>query len=284
MPLSLVILAAGLGRRFGGDKPLAPVGPSGETLLDYAVYDAARAGFGRVVFVIQEEMVGEFTQAATRRYRDALEVRFAVQYLEDVPVGTAALKGRSAPWGTGHAVLAAEPHVTEELAVFNADDFYGAEAYTAMASALAQGRDWAVIGYPLATTLSPTGPVNRARLVVNRKGYVNDVQELRGIGPESGGLAPDTPVSMNAWGFNQDLFPWLHGEMGRFLTSEPGPEEEFVLAEAMREAIKVEAGRIKLLTPGARWAGITRPEDVPRVKQFLAELVREGKYPAPLWP
>lgn len=284
MPLSLVILAAGLGRRFGGDKPLEPVGPAGETLLDYAVFDAVRAGFGRVVLVIREDLVGDFTQATTRRYRDAIEVRFAVQYLEDVPVGTPALRGRSVPWGTGHAVLASEPHVTEEFAVINADDFYGAEAYRALAAALAQGRDWGVVGYALATTLSATGPVNRARLVVNSRGYVSDVQELRGIGPESGGLAADTPVSMNAWGFNQDLFPWLHAEMGRFLDSEPGPEDEFVLAEAMREAIKVQAGRIRLLTPGAHWTGITHPDDVPRVKQFLAELERQGHYPAQLWP
>lgn len=283
MPLSLVILAAGLGRRFGGDKPLAPVGPSGETLLDYAVYDAVRAGFGRVVFVIREGLVGEFTQAATRRYRDAIEVRFAVQYLEDVPVGTPALRGRSAPWGTGHAVLAAEPHVTEGFAVINADDFYGVAAYRALAGALVSGRDWAVAAYPLAATLSPTGTVNRARLIANGRGFVTQVQELRDIGPESGGLGPDTPVSMNAWGFTQELFPWMHGEMSRFLEAGPGPDDELLLQDGVRSAIVADVARVRLLGPYSAWTGLTRSEDVPRVKGFLAELVREGEYPTPLW-
>jgi hypothetical protein len=280
---SLVILAAGLGRRFGGDKQMAQVGPSGETLLDYAVFDAVRAGFGRAVFVIRQDLVGDFTQGTTRRYRDAIEVRFAVQYLEDVPVGTSALKGRRTPWGTGHAVLTAEPQLTEPFAVVNADDFYGAGAYTALAGALANGRHWAVVGYPLAQTLSPAGAVNRARLVSDSKGFVTDVQELRGIGPEGEGLAPDTPVSMNAWGFTQALFPWLHGEFARFLDALPGPEDEFLLPEAVREGIKVEAGRVQLLQPSGRWTGITHPDDMPRVREFLAELAREGRYPAKLW-
>ncbi len=283
MAPSLVILAAGLGRRFGGDKQLAQVGPSGETLHDYAVFDAVRAGFGRVVFVIREDMVGDFTQSATRRYRDAIEVRFAVQYLEDVPVGTAALQGRSTPWGTGHAVLTAEPQLNEPFAVVNADDFYGVEAYTALAGELANGRHWAVVGYPLAQTLSPAGAVNRARLLSDAKGFVTEVQELRGLGPEGAGLAPDTPVSMNAWGFTLELFPWLHGEFGRFLDAMPQPDEEFLLPHAMGEGIKVEAGRVKLLQPGAQWTGITHSDDVPRVRQFLAELVSQGKYPAKLW-
>jgi len=280
--LSLVVLAAGLGSRYGGLKQIEQVGPAGETLLDYTVYDAMRAGFKRIVFVIRQDMIQAFHPLASR-FRGDLEVRLAFQHVEDAPKG-ARVPGRTKPWGTGHAVLAAEPHAAGPFAVCNADDFYGAEAFETAAEFL-KGRmkakpTWAIVGFPLAATLSPAGPVNRAVCRTDGQGWLTDIEEER-VGPEAD--EPDVPVSMNFWCFTQDLFPILRAGFDAFAMRAP-PDGEYLLPAVIRTAVRDDVARVRVITHGGRWLGLTHPEDRDAVRAGLARLTAEGRYPSPLWP
>jgi len=281
--LSLVVLAAGLGSRFGSLKQLVPVGPHGETILDYTAYDAHRAGFKRIVFVIRQEMVEAFHPFASR-FRGALEVKLAFQQTEDAPKG-ALVKGRVRPWGTAHALLAAAPHVSEALAVCNADDFYGAEAF---AAAFAFLRDlkpakvtWALAGYPADATLSSQGPVNRAVCRVDEKGWLIDLEERRlepGDVPAGGG----TIVSMNLWCFTQELFAHLRTGFDEF-AMRAGPAQEYLLPDAVREALRAGLARVKVLPPAKGWFGLTYAHDRETAAEMLRALHAQGRYPESLW-
>src|SRR5687768_10440904 len=263
---SLVLLAAGMGSRFGGLKQLAAVGPSGETLMDYSIYDALRAGFASAVFVIRPEMEEAFRAFVAGRYGTRLRIATAHQRLDRVPHGVAIPESRAKPWGTGHAVLAAEQAVTGPFAVVNADDFYGAEAYQALAEFLLDADPAAVTptfgltGYRIGETLSESGGVNRGVLRVSADGMLESVEEVLDITRGADGLAGtadgerhavpgDALVSMNMWGFSPAVFPILEAGFRRFHAGADAARAEFLLPTVIREAIARGESRVRVLDP-----------------------------------
>jgi MobA-like NTP transferase domain len=296
----LVILAAGLGSRYGGLKQLEPVGPGGATMLEYSLYDARRAGFGEVIFVIRPEMVDEFSRFAAGRFGTRVPIRTVLQRLEDTPPGTSIPNGRTAPWGTAQAVLAAAPVVTGPFAVANADDCYGPEAFAALAAFFAaHGSDrppsYAVAGYRLRETTSEAGPVNRGVCRTDAAGWLEMIEEVKQIEADDDGtfaghgewgsvrLAGDTVVSMNLWGFTPPVFDLLRRGFSEFFQALRDPRAEYLIPGVIRSAVRRGACRVKVLEAGGRWFGITHPADRPMVEAALRGLVEQGRYPAALW-
>ncbi len=297
---ALVLLAAGLGSRYGGLKQLDPLGPGGATLMDYAVYDGWRAGFGAVVFVIRPEMVEAFEQQVGDRYRGRLPVRVAFQRAEALPPPHLVPSGRTRPWGTTQAVLAAREAVDGGFAVLNADDCYGQDAIAAAARFLAStppgAAEHAVVGYRMAQTASPSGGVNRAVLRVSPDGFLQGVAETRelaatpdgafaGVGPQGPTrVAADALVSMNLWAFTPAIFPVLEESFRRFLDAGPGTTGESYLPEAVQEGLERGQARVRVLPTASRWCGVTYAADRAWVQHELAASVARGDYPGALWP
>lgn len=293
MAPTLLVLAAGMGSRYGGLKQIDPVGPSGETVLDYAVYDAARAGFRRVVFVIRRDFVDVFGTQVGAKYAGRIAVDYVFQALDALPAGFAVPAGREKPWGTGHAVWCAREAVRENFAVINADDFYGADSFRQLASFLAGPTEtadeaqFAMAGFRLANTLSEHGTVSRGVCQV-QDGWLQRIDERHGITPVEVGAgrpyAPDGIVSMNCWGFTPALFPALDEQWREFLAARGGePKAEFYLPAAVSTMIVRGTARVRVLPTAATWFGVTYREDKPRVIAAIAELVRRGEYPARLF-
>lgn len=289
MTLSLVVLAAGMGSRYGGLKQLDPVGPSGETMLDYAVHDALRAGFGRVVFVIRRDFEAEFRARVGARYAGRVPVDYVFQALDVLPPGRSVPPGREKPWGTGHAVWCAREAVAGNFAVINADDFYGADAYRRLATFLreARGGQFAMVGYPLANTLSEHGAVSRGLTQVGPGGVLRTIVEQHGITPEQVGpgrpFDGSAPVSLNCWGFTPALFAGLGARLETFLAERGAePKAEFYLPAAVAGMIAGGEAVVQVLPTTATWFGVTYREDKPRVQAALAALVAKGEYPTPL--
>jgi hypothetical protein len=258
--LTLVTLAAGLGRRFGGDKQLAPMGPSGQPLLWYALHDAAAAGFSDAVLVVRE---GLEAPLRAQLHDTPLPLRFVIQ-AQRTPV----------PWGTGHALLAAAPAVTRPFMVINADDYYGPGAYRIIAAFLSGPRtgpvpEFALAAFPLSATLSPHGPVNRAVCQVDGAGCLSGLKEHHGLVWERLILPPDTPVSMNCWGFTPALFPLLRGRFEQFRAASEG---EFMLPEAVGQLAASGAIQVRVLSAPGRWFGLTHPADREPLAGYLARL------------
>ncbi|HEU4698984.1 MAG TPA: NTP transferase domain-containing protein [Gemmatimonadales bacterium] len=279
---TLVALAAGMGSRFGGPKQLEPLGPSGETFLDFAFYDALNAGFTQAVLVVRPEMHEAFTKGLVARWRDRMPVAFVDQTIETAKGPVA----RTKPWGTGQAVLAAAGEVHAPFGVMNADDFYGAAAYRTLHGFL-HTRDpastiYAVLGFPLGATLAEQGGVNRAVLRVDPEGWLEHAEEVKDIVP--GRFPPDTPVSMNMWGFTPAVFPQLAAGFHDFLAgSAADPAAEYLLPTVVERLIAERRARVRVLPATGPWAGLTHPEDRPRVVAFLRDLVERGVYPSPVW-
>ena len=302
MDLQLVILAAGLGSRYGGGglKQMETVGPGGTTLMEYSLYDARRAGFGDVVFVIRAEMAEGFGSFGAR-FGSRVPWRTVIQRLEDVPPGVTLPPGRVKPWGTAQAVLAAADVVRGPCAVLNADDFYGAEAFTALAGFLRQPASdrlpsHAVVGYRLRDTVPEGGAVNRGACRTDSAGWLETIEEVTGIVPAGDGsysgtgetgkvvLSGDALVSMNLWGFTPAIFDTLRRGWREFFRSGPGGgAREYLLPTAVREAVRRNECRVKVLEAGSRWFGITHAPDGPVVSAALQRLVVEGRYPEHLW-
>ena len=297
MPSTLVLMAAGMGSRYGGPKQLDPMGPSGETLLDYSIYDARRAGFSKVVLVIRRAMQDAFERGVGARWRPLIPVDFAHQELDALPPGYEVPSGREKPWGTGHAVLAAEEAVEGSFAVLNADDFYGEQAFRVLQEHLrdvtARGEpEYATVGFPLRETLSEAGPVTRAVLETNRNNRLIHIEEIHKIEKagshgrfhkedgESGVVDGDTLVSMNLWGFTPDIFGALRGGFEAFL-DERGeePKSEFLLPDFVEDLVHEDRATVRVLRGEGPWVGVTYPEDKQRVTSFLADLTRRGTYP-----
>jgi UTP-glucose-1-phosphate uridylyltransferase len=289
---TLVLLAAGMGSRYGGLKQVDPVGPSGETLLDYSIYDALRAGFGKVVFIIRHDIEAQFREVVGKRFEGRVPVDYAFQELNDLPAGFAVPAGRAKPWGTTQAVLAAEKVVREPFAVLNADDFYGRNSFATVAQHLTSGsRDLAMVGFQLKNTLSEHGTVARGICGVGPDGYLTSVEELTKIEKTATGardgersLTGDELVSMNFWGFHPAVFGNLRERFTAFL-QRAGQEQksECYIPATVNELMAAGQARVRMLSSTDPWFGVTYKEDKPRVVASIARLVADGVYPAKLW-
>lgn len=289
---TLVLLAAGMGSRYGGLKQVDPVGPSGETLLDYSIYDALRAGFGKVVFIIRHDIEAQFREVVGNRFAGQVPVDYAFQELNDLPAGFKVPEGRTKPWGTTQAVIAAEKVVREPFAVLNADDFYGRDSFKTVAEHLTSGsKDLAMVGFRLKNTLSDHGTVARGVCGVGPDGYLTSVEEFTKIEKTANGaregdraFTGDELVSMNFWGFQPTMFGDLRKCFTAFL-QKSGTEQksECYIPATVNELMGAGKARVKMLSSSSPWFGVTYKEDKPRVVASIAKLVQEGVYPAKLW-
>ena len=299
----LVVLAAGMGRRFGGLKQVEPVGPNGELIIEYSAHDARRAGFDRVVFVIRRDIEREFRAVIGRRLEDRMDVAYAFQDLDDLPPPHAPVAGRRKPWGTGQAVLAAEPAVGGPFAVINADDFYGAAAYRVLAehfrgapgaAEMAHAKpQFALVGYPLRQTLSEYGTVNRGVCATDAAGRLAGMDEVLKIartpdghihhpGADGGwkSLTGDEIVSMTFFGFTPVFFGQLRGLFADFLEVNGCSETaEFYLPGAVGTLVREGYAEVLLLRSEDAWFGMTYREDVPATRAALRQLIARGSYP-----
>jgi hypothetical protein len=297
MKPALLVLAAGMGSRYGGLKQLDPVGPGGETLLDYSVHDALRAGFGRVVFLIRRDIEEEFRAKVGSRYAGQVAVDYAFQQLDDLPDGGTPPADRAKPWGTAHAVWCARGVLTEPFAALNADDFYGADSFRRMAAFLgavdpgAQPPEFSMVGFRLDRTLSEHGTVARGLCEVDGSGLLLGVEELTDIARGPGGaivsggreLPPAASVSMNFWGFTPQVFPLLESGLRQFLAAHgTNPKAECYIPTAVAGMISDGTARVRVLPTTSPWFGVTYREDRPQVVESLQQLVNAGEYPAKL--
>lgn len=283
----LVILAAGIGSRFGGLKQVQPVGPAGELIIEYSAYDALQAGFDRLVMVIRRDMETDFRTAIGKRLESRMDVTYVFQE-------TGA--GRAKPWGTGHAVLAAREAVKRPFAVINADDFYGASGYRALAAHFAASPDYAMVGYPLKQTLSEFGAVSRGLCATDAIGRLQSITEITKIEKSDGGaryteadgtartLSGDEIVSMNFWGFTPQVFPQLEKLFADSLAiNSLDPKAEFYLPVAISTLNERGEAKITLLKSSDAWFGLTHREDLAAAQEAVRSLVAAGRYPSPLW-
>ena len=290
---TLLVLAAGMGSRYGGLKQLDPVGPGGETLLDYSVHDALRAGFDRVVFLIRRDIERDFRGKIGARYEGEVDVGYAFQQLDDLPGGFTPPSGRSKPWGTAHAIWCARNTIKTPFVAINADDFYGADSFRQLAGFLAnvdtnaQPATFAMAGYRLDKTLSEHGTVARGICDIVDGGLLRGVEEFTDITRRPDGtiasgdrtFAPDTPVSMNFWGFTPQIFPLLEKTLGDFLAENDRSEKaECYIPSAVAGMITSGAATVRVLPTSADWFGVTYREDRPRVVESIAKLVAAGAY------
>jgi hypothetical protein len=298
----LVVLAAGMGSRYGGLKQIEPIGPHGELIIDYSIYDAIRAGFGRVVFVIRRDIADVFRETIGERFESRLEVAYAYQELDGLPSGFTVPEGRVKPWGTGHAVLAAEPAVGGPFAVINADDFYGRESYGLLGGFLSAPvagpvPRYALVGFPLRNTLSEFGHVSRGICACDAQDRLRRVEELTHIVRDgdaavhrdpAGGtevrLTGNEYASMNMWGFTPDLFTHLRRLFCDFLRARQGDlKAEFYLPAAVDRLLGAGAVECQVLPTPSRWAGVTYREDRAILQSFMDGQIGQGIYPSPLW-
>lgn len=296
MQPTLLLLAAGMGSRYGGLKQLDAMGPSGQTMIDYAVIDAIRAGFGKVVFVIRKDFEAAFREQVGERLAGKIEIAYAFQDLHDLPGDYTLPEGRTKPWGTAHAVRAARDCIAEPFAVINADDFYGREAYAQMAGHLQDLNNLlavSMVGYTLRHTLSPHGTVNRG-ICSLQCGLLQSVEEYTTIGVDADGqlrgdnlsgerlpLSRGAVVSMNFWGFSPGIFDPLEAGFEAFLRQR-GHEakSEYYLPSLVDELIRTGAVECPVLRTESSWFGVTYPEDKARVVESIRDLTDAGVYPA----
>ena len=297
MAPTLLVLAAGMGSRYGGLKQVDPVGPSGETVLDYAVFDARRAGFGRVVFVIRKDFEALFREQVGAKYAGQIAVDYVFQSLDTLPAGASVPAGREKPWGTGHAVWCAREAVHEPFAVINADDFYGQHAYKVLAQHLTSGTpDYAMVGFVLKNTLSDHGSVARGVSRTDANNYLTSIVEMTKIERDGAGakntdadgkitkLTGDEAVSMNFWGFTPALFPQIKADFDQFLKKSGGElKSESFIPSSVGNLVNAGVAKVKVLRSQDSWFGVTYREDRPVVVESIRQLIAQGKYPAKLW-
>ncbi len=298
---ALVVLAAGMGSRYGGLKQMDPMGPNGETVLDYSVFDAIRAGFSKVIFVIREDFAEAFQTTVGAKFAGQIEVAYAFQKLDDLPEGHSVPEGREKPWGTSHAILAARDEIDRPFAVINADDFYGADAYQQAAGFLTSehpARDkarYALVGYHIVNTLSDHGAVNRGICQID-KGLLKGVEEVveisrkddeqiegRGLDGNACLVEENVVVSMNLWAFPVSFLTELMAHFTKFL-AEHGtePKSECYIPTAVDDLVNRGIANCHVLETSSSWFGVTYPEDKPHVVASIAALIQNGDYPTPL--
>ena len=299
MKPTLLILAAGMGSRYGGLKQIEPVGPNGETILEYSIFDAIRAGFGKVVFVIRESFASEFKARFESKLAGKIEVEYVYQEIGKLPEGFSLPEGREKPWGTGHAVLMAKDVIDGPFAAINADDFYGAEAYSVISNYLTASAlpgKYAMVGYQLDQTLSEFGTVSRGVCVTNDDNDLIKITETHKIRKEgnrilcepedheNSELQSNEKVSMNFWGFHPSIFEHIQNQFIDFLnTSIDQPKSEFYIPFVVFEMIKRKQASVKVLEADSPWFGVTYKEDRPFVAEQILKLTNAGIYPVKLW-
>ena len=297
---TLVILAAGMGSRYGGLKQIDGVGPSEEGIIEYSIYDAIRAGFGKVVFVIRKDIEEPFREKFDGKFGDKIEVAYAFQGMDSYVPDDVDYTKREKPWGTTHAMLVAKEVTHEPFAVINADDYYGIEAFEKMASFLVAEADpqtFAMVGYVLHRTLSDHGTVNRGVTVVAEDYLLQDVNErlkiqrgddtkVRYLGEDGHQyeLADDSVVSMNFWGFHPAIFDRIEEGFAKFARENTdNPKAEYLIPELVDGMIKDGSATVKVLVSEDKWYGVTYQEDKPKVQEAFSMLVAENTYPSPLF-
>lgn len=300
MKPTLFVLAAGMGSRYGGLKQLDGVGPSGETIMDYSIYDAVHAGFGKLVFVIRKSFEKDFREKIVKKYEHRIPVELVFQDLDNLPEGFSVPEGREKPWGTNHAVMMGKDVIHEPFAVINADDFYGRESYKILAdylSALNETRNqYCMVGYRVGNTLSESGTVARGICETDAEGYLTGVVERTQVMRIDGevkykdendqwiSIPDNTPVSMNMWGFTPDYFEYSEKYFVEFLKKNiQNPKAEFFIPLVVNELIVNNTAKVKVLDTPSKWFGVTYAEDRPEVVAKLQQLVNDGVYPSPLW-
>ena len=301
----LVVMAAGMGSRYGGMKQIDPVGNHGQLIIDYSIFDARRAGFETVVFIIKHEIEDAFKEAIGDRLSKVMDVRYAFQQLENLPAGYSVPEGRTKPWGTSHAILSAKDVIDGPFAVINADDYYGPEAFKVIYDYLLHNPDtadkyeYAMVGYLLKNTVTDNGHVARGVCVENAAGYLDEVTERTRIEKFDGGihytendgaswteLAADTVVSMNLWGFNKSFIAETEKRFAAFLDQAlvKNPlKGEYFLPSVVSQLITEDKAQVKVLTSHDKWYGVTYKEDKPVVVAAIAAKTAEGMYPDNLW-
>lgn len=275
---TLVVLAAGMGSRFGGLKQMEPFGPNGETIVDYSVFDAVRAGFDRAVIIIKKSIEKEFRELVGRRLEKMTDVDYAFQEFNKLPAGYSIPEGRQKPYGTAHAILCAKEQVHTPFCVVNSDDFYGMESYKLVHDFLEkEDKEYCIAGYRLGNTLTENGTVNRGVCTVEN-GYLTHIVETLGIDRNSG-IPLDTLVSMNMWGLQTDLFDHLEDGMREYLDGMKNPQkDEFYLPVYIDELIGRGKVACRMLETDARWYGVTYREDAPALREAIARMTAEGRY------
>lgn len=296
--VTLLVLAAGMGSRYGGLKQLDSVGPNGETVIDYSVFDAIRAGFNKVVFIIREDFKEEFKLSIGEKFQDRIEVEYAFQKLDELPPGYTIPNDRTKPWGTGHAILSAMQTVRDPFAVINADDFYGQLAYQKIYNYLSETpvdalpANYCMVGYPLKNTLSEHGSVSRGICSVSEDDKLNSVRELTHIvkkhseifnevNGEKESLTGDEVVSMNMWGFSPQVFIQLERLFSEFLKENLNVlSSEFYIPFAVDNLIQSGTATVEVLETTEKWFGVTYQEDKVQVQRAILSLIQHGDYPS----
>lgn len=299
MEKTLLIMAAGMGSRFGGLKQVEPVGPNGEFIIDYSIYDALKAGFTKVVFVIKKENFDIFRETVGNRVSKHIKVEYAFQDMDDLPAGFVRPSDREKPWGTSHAILSAKDLIHENFAIINADDFYGRDAYYVVSAFLDKKFDdniYCVVGYKVSNTLSLNGSVKRGvchekdgyliDLIESKVEYVDDKIVASPLnGSASFDITPDTLVSMNMLGFNTSIFDYINDNFSKFLEDNKDNilKCEYLIPDTVFDAMEKGFCRVKLLSTSAKWQGITYKEDKQLVVDEINNLISSGIYPSKLW-
>jgi len=300
MKPTLLILAAGLGSRYGGVKQIDKIGPSGESIVDYSIYDAIRAGFGKVVFVLNKNIQKDFIEIFEPKLKGKIKTAYVLQETDKLPDGFMCPEDRVKPWGTAHAILAAKNEINEPFAVINADDFYGANAYKTVVDYFNKispdSTDYCMVGYQLGNTITEHGSVSRGVCVVNNENFLIRVDErtnIHKINHEIGFYENDSDwnkldekdtVSMNIWGFTPGFFSFLEKGFVKFLNEEISKEKsEYFIPTEVSNLIDSKQARVKMLISDAKWFGVTYQEDKPMVIESVKRLVESGIYPESLW-
>ncbi|MFP4064029.1 MAG: NDP-sugar synthase [Bacteroidales bacterium] len=300
MKTTLLVLAAGMGSRYGGMKQLDHLGPSGETIMDYSIYDALKAGFNKIVFVIRHSFEKEFREMFIDKLEGKAEIQIAYQEMDNIPAGIEYNRERTKPWGTTHAIWVAKDLINEPFAVINADDFYGRESFSVMADFLKQrtSKDkghYAMVGYKLKNTLSEHGTVSRG-ICSTRENTLENVEEHTNISRDVGGkvmnnqngqikfLNPEATVSMNFWGFTPDIFIHLENRLNEFLKAHARDlKTEAYIPFLVDELVKQGKAHVEVLHCDAQWFGVTYYKDKFMAMDCINELVKKGAYPRDLW-
>jgi dTDP-glucose pyrophosphorylase len=298
MKPTLLVLAAGMGSRYGGQKQTDAFGPSGETITDYSIYDGLKAGFGKVVFVIAPRMEEEFKNDYIRRFPSDLQVEYVIQDVKNVPEGFTVPEARVKPWGTAHAVLMAKDVIREPFAVINADDFYGRESYRIMHDFLVQAKagEYSLIGFTLSKTVSEHGSVARGVCETDENEFLTRIVERTKIFSREGkiwfededgsnhDLSPEVKVSMNLFGFTPDIFEHLDNQFRAYIEKNiNSAKAEFFIPYVADNLIRSNAASFQVLGTPESWFGVTYQDDRPHVLNMINRLVEEGVYPTPLW-